>query len=336
MASTRWPLVSLMRSENAMDGATAYRSAWAPRQSKTSSAMSGALAEGPRPDADLPEELGNALACLGTAVKPAPVQAHPAGQLIAGIDRHEEVRDALVRAADQDGLHIGLGGGEQRVRRGQPVPCLQVERALGGAGRARVKSADLLPLRAAQEERQPDRYLELIPLGDGKLPGRVVQVAVGHRAVPAPAGPGVREEQVARPAGADERRGLQVSDVAVPGRDIRRAQLALLPRRDAARGRSRRRGPPLLGALDETAQSGAAAHVRAACAGARRAACGSATRTPRLSASSGSGSRCAAGSSRPFPASRTSYRAAQAGQVSSSRSSVPPASDEPQAAQASR
>jgi len=40
-----------------------------------------------------------------------------------------------------------------------------------------------------------------------------------------------------------------------------------------------------------------------------RAACGSATRTPRLSASNGSGSRCAAGSSRAFPASRTSYRA---------------------------
>src|SRR6266568_4984673 len=287
MASTRWPLLSLMRSENAMDGATAYRSAWAPMQSKTSSAMSGALAEGPRPDADLPEELGNALACLGAAVKPAPVQAHPAGQLIAGVDRHEEVLHAHVRAADQDGLHIGFGGGEQRVRRGQPVPGLQVERALGGAGRARVERADLASLRAAQEEGQPDRDLELIPLDDGQLPGRVVQVAVRNRAVSAAARLRVGEEQVTGPAGAAESGLLEVSDMAVPGRDLRRAQLALFLRRSAARRRAWRttrcrggygvrrassgRGPGL-GGPDEPAQPGVAGHVRTAC--------GRATRTP--------------------------------------------------------
>jgi hypothetical protein len=37
----------------------------------------------------------------------------------------------------------------------------------------------------------------------------------------------MREEQVARPAGADQRRLLKIRDVAVLGRDFRRAQLAL-------------------------------------------------------------------------------------------------------------
>ena len=54
-----------------------------------------------------------------------------------------------------------------------------------------------------------------------------MQVPVGDRPVPAPARLSVREEQVARPAGADKRRLLKIRDVAVLGGDLRRAQLAL-------------------------------------------------------------------------------------------------------------
>src|SRR5262249_45196720 len=62
---------------------------------------------------------------------------------------------------------------------------------------------------------------------------------------------------------------------------------------------------------------------------------GTATRTPWLSASSGSGSRWAASPSSPAPARQTSYRAPH-GQVSTSRSSIPAPIGEPHEGHSSR
>ena len=56
--------------------------------------------------------------------KPAPVQAHPAGQFVAGVDRDDEASTAeplASRAGDQDGLDVGFGlrraaGARRRAR----------------------------------------------------------------------------------------------------------------------------------------------------------------------------------------------------------------------------
>ena len=259
--------------------------------------------------------------------------------------------DPGVGAADQDGFHVGLGRREQRVRRGEQVPGGQVQGALGGPRRGRVERVRLAAARAAQEEGQADRDLEAVPLRGGQFPGRVGQVAVRHPAIPPAARLGVSEQQVAGTAGAAEAGVVQVRYMAVLGRRYPRRTSRSAPaaghRPAAARpgpgwariprtgpagwetgGRSGRgrggRGPG-----NEPAQAGAAAHARIVS--------GSATRTPWLSASSGSGSRCRAASpSRDLPASRTLYAAAQAGQVRTSRSSFPSASEEPHPAQASR
>src|SRR5262245_61875594 len=122
IASTRWPLVSLIRNSSVREGTTAYRSARAPVQSKTSSATSGLLcqprprhpaAEDARPRADLAEEVGDARPRLFASVKAAPVQPHPPGELVAGVDRHEEVLDVALGAADQRRLHVRFDGAEQ-------------------------------------------------------------------------------------------------------------------------------------------------------------------------------------------------------------------------------
>src|SRR5580704_10034079 len=107
-----------------MDGTTAYLSARAPVQSKTSSATMVLLARHraqagwpvrPRALPHLSQEGGDALARLGPAVKPVPVHAHQAGQLIAGINRDQEVLDAGIRPADQRRLDIHRGLAQQRV-----------------------------------------------------------------------------------------------------------------------------------------------------------------------------------------------------------------------------
>ncbi len=238
---------------------------------------------------------------------------------------------------------------------GDPAPRLQVEPAFRGSRRARVEPRNVIPLRAAEEEREPDRDLQAVPLGRGQRPGRVAGVPVRDRQVPSPARLGVGEEQVARPAGAHQRGLFHVGDVAVIGRDRCGAELAgfLGPRpiarlglggrggregRASGRGggwcrgggaRGRRWGGRIGRAwlsrrgLYEPAQACAAARLRASgttclrasgttCLRAsgttahERAVSGTATRTPWLSVSSGSGSRCRAGSSRPWPARRTS------------------------------
>src|SRR5579859_7527397 len=222
IASTCWPLVSLIRSTSDRAGTTAYRSTLAPMQSKASSATSALLrrrwswprhpalcwswprhpalcwswprhpalcwswprhpalcwswprhpalcwswprhpalcwswprhpAQGPRPGADVVEEFGQALPGLLPAVETAPVQSHPPGELITGVDRHHEVLHAGVGAADQRGLHVRCHGGQQRVLRGEPVPGRQVEPALRRASGAGVEAGHLVRRGTAQEE----------------------------------------------------------------------------------------------------------------------------------------------------------------------------------------
>src|SRR5215472_10457287 len=156
MASIRSPVVSLIRSFRVIDGTTAYRSGSTPVQSKTSSAMSGRLlADRAGPGPDSREELRDGLPRLGPPVEALPQYAHPPGQLVAGVDRDQEMLDAVV-AGDEGRLHVRLDGAEQRVGPGDPVPRAQVEPALGRARRARVEPGHLAGPRAAQEERQPD------------------------------------------------------------------------------------------------------------------------------------------------------------------------------------
>ena len=248
----------------------------------------------------------------------------------------------VISAASTSGAMAASSGWSARAG-----PRRQVEPALGGARRARVEADHLARRRTVQEERQPDRDVEHVPLG-GRI-GRAGShgVPVGHRAVPAPAGLAVREQQIARAAGAQQAGLLQVRHVTVLGRDLGRAQLALLlglRAAAAASGRPRRRprrGPrPGCAAGARWPRGGSAGRVGHEPAQARGpahdgTAAGTATRTPWLSVSSGSGSRCGgqAVEARARPA--TSYRLPQ-GQVSTSRSSVPSASDEPQDAHPSR
>src|SRR5579875_708760 len=160
MASTRVPVVSLMRSFSVMDGTSAYRSGSAPVQSNTSSATSGGLlAEYPGAAPDAAEELPDALPGLGSPVEPLPEHAHPAGQFVAGVDGDDEVLDRAglvragpVRAADEGGLDVRFDGGEQRMGLGQPLPGAQVQPAFGGSRRAGVEPGHLAGLRAVQEE----------------------------------------------------------------------------------------------------------------------------------------------------------------------------------------
>src|SRR5580704_8583738 len=155
IASTRCPLVSAIRSVSDIDGVTAYFSGWAPTQSKASSAMSRPLAEVPAPRPDAVEEIGDALPGLGAAVKAAPVQPHPPGQFVAGVDRDQEALHAVGAARDQDGLDVGLGRADHRAGRADPAPGLQVEAAFGGPGRTRVERGHGVIPRRPQEERQP-------------------------------------------------------------------------------------------------------------------------------------------------------------------------------------
>src|ERR1700722_16453323 len=115
MASTRSPLVSLIRSFMVIAGMTENRSACAPTQSKTRSGTSRLRAVGPGAGPHHGQELVDAGPRLGAAVEAAPVQPHPAGQLIAGVDGHQEVLDAAVGPAHQGRLDIRLRRAQQRV-----------------------------------------------------------------------------------------------------------------------------------------------------------------------------------------------------------------------------
>src|ERR1700760_2641141 len=114
IVSIRCPLVSLIRRVSEIVGITAYRSAWAPMQSKVRSATSVLPGQLPGPGADRAEEIIDAVPGFAAPVEPAPGQPHPAGQFVTGIDGHQEVLDAVLALGDQDRLHVVFHGRQQR------------------------------------------------------------------------------------------------------------------------------------------------------------------------------------------------------------------------------
>src|SRR5258705_1153916 len=242
-------------------GVAAYRSAVAPVHPKIRSAMSvffqseGFPFQRDRAPPQPGQERGQRLAGLGAAVEPLPVHPELADQRVAHVDRDQE---HLV-LVDEDGRGVRRHLAEQRVRGGEPVPCFQVELALGNPARDRVARHHPVERRVEEEECHRDRDLQLVPVGAVKRPRRVVADPLGHRLVPAPGRPLVGEQQVAGPAGAGDRALVQVDQVPVPAVEDRLAHLApfgarrVVPPRPAQRhrqpagyrrSRRSRAGPP--------------------------------------------------------------------------------------------
>src|SRR6266487_767976 len=244
-------------------GVAAYRSALAPVHPKIRSATLAPPLQYDRPPPQPGQERGQRLAGLGPAVEPLPVHPELADQRVAHVDRDQEHLVLM----HEDGLGVRRQLAEQRVRGGEPVPGLQVELALGHPARARVARHHPAQRRVEEEERHRDRDLQLVPVGAGQRPGRVVADPLGHRLIPAPGRSFVGEQQVARPAGAGDRALVHVDQVPVPAVQDRLAHLApfgtrrvlpaLAPQALATqlqRLRTGRRGPGR--PFDETAQSG--------------------------------------------------------------------------------
>ena len=174
-----------------------------------------------------------------------PARLHHADELVGAVDRHDRVLRRVGHAVDDERLGVGLEGLQHRVLGAQPLPRLEVELALGRAGRARVEPDHAARDGRDHEEREPDRDLERRPLLVGEH-----EVVEPHRAVADGAELGVARAH--RPAGlahAQDPPLVEVQQVAVLGRERERAQLALLVRVRRRRrrggggsaGRSRRR-----------------------------------------------------------------------------------------------
>ncbi len=169
------------------------------------------------------EEIGNAGPRLRAAVEAPPLQPHPADQLVAGVDGHQEVLDLPVPAvapADQRGLDVGHGLAEQRMLGGQPLPGPQVKHALGGPGGTGVKADDPAGGRAVKEEGQAHGDLQLVELRRGQRALGVLEVAVGDGPVAHAGGVGPGEQEVAGAAGAFQGLVFQVGDMAMLGREL--------------------------------------------------------------------------------------------------------------------
>ena len=118
----------------------------------------------PRPSRRTPPSAARA-SCA--AVEATPGHAHPADQLVARVDRHQvavEARPALGRAQTSSASTSGQQVAQRRVGRDDALPCRQRQLRLGGTGRARVERDHPLLHRVAEEERQPDRDLQLVPV----------------------------------------------------------------------------------------------------------------------------------------------------------------------------
>ena len=104
---------------------------------------------------------------LLAAVEPAPDRAQRADQLVAAVDRHQEGRrvagGAVGHAHDQR-LDVGGEGAQHGVGVHDAVPGAERELALGGAGRPGIEGDRAAQLGVGEEERQPDRDLQLVPL----------------------------------------------------------------------------------------------------------------------------------------------------------------------------
>src|SRR5690349_8939198 len=211
-----------MVSWNDRVGVAANRSALAPVHPKIRSATLAPPLQYDRPAPQPGQELIQRLASLGPAVEPLPVHAELADQRIAHVDRDQE--DLVLM--HEDGLGVRRQLAQQRVFGSEPVPGFQVELALGHPARARVARHHPAQGRVEEEERHRDRDLQLVPVGAGQRPGRVVTDPLGHRLVPAPRRSLVGEQQVARPAGAGDRALVHVDQVPVPAVQNRLAHLA--------------------------------------------------------------------------------------------------------------
>ena len=104
------------------------------------------------------------------AVEAAPQQPQTADELVAGVDGHQ---DEPGPAASDRHRRRARAPAEPRCRRraGPPadrqlaaVPGRQVQLGLGGAGRSGVERDGAVQGRVAEEERQPDRDLQRLPL----------------------------------------------------------------------------------------------------------------------------------------------------------------------------
>src|SRR5690242_4784754 len=276
IAWIRTPDRSVMVSWKDRVGVAANRSAVAPVHPKIRSATLAPPLQDDRPVPQPGQELIQCLAGLGPAVEPLPVHPELADQRVAHVDRDQEHLVLM----HEDGLGVGRQLTQQRVFGSEPVPGFQVELALGHPARARVARHHPAQGRVEEEERHRDRDLQLVPVGAGQRPGRVVADPLGHRLVPAPGRALVGEQQVARPAGAGDRALVHVDQVPVPAVQDRLAHLAPFgPRRvvpplaaqlhrqparhlRAARPRTGRRGPGW--PFDETAQPGSPGGSRSA------------------------------------------------------------------------
>src|SRR5262249_21979912 len=244
------------------------------------------------------------------------------GELVAGVDRHEEALEspsvAAARPADEQGLDVGFEARQDGIRLGQLLPGFEREQGFGGACRARVEGDDPPQAAVAEQEGHPHGDLERIPLRVAEPEPRETEAAVGHRAVAALRGAGTGEQQVAGPACTEQGARLDVHDVRVLGGDRLRTHLAPLA------GRRPRRLPD---EAPQRADGGASAWPAGWLRHRSHAGTSpSAIWIPASSASNGTGTRWTSGDPTARPARRTSYRRSHDGQARRCPSSRPSAS----------
>src|SRR5262249_31013486 len=158
------PVVSAMRSANDRVGAAAYRSAVAPTQSNTNSAISASLRPRRAAPAQVVDECRDGLARLVTAVETFPSHTYLADQRVASIDGCPDRVEPGVRAVYEDRLYVGPQRAEQRVLALEARPLGEIELALRGTARARIAADDAIEFRVDEEERRADRHLQCIPV----------------------------------------------------------------------------------------------------------------------------------------------------------------------------
>nr|BFE73189.1 hypothetical protein GCM10020092_064900 [Actinoplanes digitatis] len=172
---------------------------------------------------------------LPPAVDTAPQHAEPPDELVARVDGHQvapRVRRVRVpgpgRAAHQHRLDVGPQHRELRCARHDPVPGRLRHVGLGRPGRARIGGHDPVLHGVAEQEREPDRDLQLVP-------GLFVERGIGQRQVALRHGPVLQlrvlvgEQQVAGAAGAQQCPAVQIDHVGVRRGKAGRAHVAALP-----------------------------------------------------------------------------------------------------------
>src|SRR5262249_40389824 len=237
---------------------------------------------------------------------PAPPQPPPAlrdhaGRPVARFARDEDAVEpaAILPAVHQQRLAVWDEGLEDGVRLHPRLPRLEWQLGFGGARRARVEGHHAAERGIDEEEGDADRDLERVPLRVLEGERRRVAVAVRDGAELALRGALAGEEQVARPAGAEEVAALDVHHVRVLVRNGRRAHVAAFAGNRPAR-------PVEHAAEDVDGAGGRRLILGPALLLAHAAAPPSATSTPVSRSSSGIGERCRSSLPSDRPAWRTS------------------------------